>query len=80
MTVISLCVDLKLSFVVKFIEGKAESGSENRMELSVQPDLSLNLSVHHKTSSSSAPDLEVADIAENTGLRTWNLNPWIRDW
>ena len=79
-TTISLCVDLKLNFVTQFIEGNTENGSENKVELSVQPDLTLNLTVHHKTSSSPVPDLEVADIAKNTGSRTWNLNPFIRDW
>ena len=77
--IFSLCVDLKLSFAIQFIEGNPESGSENKVELSVQPDLALNLTVHHKTSSSSAPELEVADIAEDTGSRTWNLAPCIRD-
>ena len=68
MTFIGLSVDLKFNFVTPFIEGNTENGSKNKVELGVQPDLSLNLAAHLKTSSSSAPDLEVADIAENTGL------------
>ena len=80
MTFIGLSVDLKLKFVTQFIEGNTENGSENKVELSVQPDLSLNLTAHQKTSSSSAPYLEAAGIAEKTGSQTWNLNPWIRDW
>ena len=75
-----LMVDLKIPFAIQFNEGNPSgSGSENEVVLGVQPDLPLSLVVHSKTTTSSAPEVTIDGIAEDSGKQIWNLSPWLRD-
>ena len=69
-----LMVDLKIHFA-----NPSRSGSENEVVLGVQPDLPLNLVVHSETSTSSAPEVTIDSMAEDSGKQIWNLSLWLRD-
>ena len=74
-----LLVDLEISNVIHFLEEHfGGSGSENEV-LVVQPDLSLNLVVHTKAPSFSAPKVKSDDLSEDSGTHFFYLTPNLWD-
>ena len=67
------------------MEANGNNGSRGEAILNVQSDLALDLTVQDKASSTQEPELELVDVTENAGSRTWNLGvnnqyPWIGEW
>ena len=74
-----LLVDLEIPNVIQFLEEHfGGSGSENEV-LGVQPDLSLNLVVHTKAPSFSAPKVKSDDLSEDSGMQILDLTPHLWD-
>ena len=74
-----LLVDLEIPNVIQFLEEHfGGSGSENEV-LGVQPDLSLNLVVHTKAPSFSAPEVTSDDLSEDSGMQILDRTPNLWD-